>query len=269
MVAWRRRHLPSLWMKTWKKRHSLSPWMKEAHGWSVDLAPWDAWSMSCRKECWLPLSLPLTFGSSWANLLLGLVKPNFINSTTYCLIYYSRKTRPKKWPNLNLYYFLHASSHILEISLAHVNNVKRPWLTWLSCERPIWIFLIMLLVIGPLCGLGLVEAFEVGLVGVTSSLTFEWRWSSGDVLHSKWGDGGLDLHNSWSHDEGKEAHGFQAPICGAHLQVHWAFWCGYGRRAWGVYWPSQSCFNIEYAQDGIHQGRQHLASWRRSRCKHW
>jgi len=26
----------------------------------------------------------------------------------------------------------------------------------------------MLLVIGPLCGLGLVEAFEVGLVGVTS-----------------------------------------------------------------------------------------------------
>jgi len=26
----------------------------------------------------------------------------------------------------------------------------------------------MLLVIGPLCGLGLVDAFEVGLVGVTS-----------------------------------------------------------------------------------------------------
>ncbi|QCE14726.1 hypothetical protein DEO72_LG11g1731 [Vigna unguiculata] len=42
MVAWRRRHLPSLWMKTWKRRHSLSPWMKEADGWSVDLAPWDA-----------------------------------------------------------------------------------------------------------------------------------------------------------------------------------------------------------------------------------
>jgi len=42
MVAWRMRHLPSIWMKTWKRRHSLSPWMKEAHGWSVDLAPWDA-----------------------------------------------------------------------------------------------------------------------------------------------------------------------------------------------------------------------------------
>jgi len=30
-------------MKTWKRRHSLNPWMKKAHGWSVDLAPWDAW----------------------------------------------------------------------------------------------------------------------------------------------------------------------------------------------------------------------------------
>jgi len=41
-MAWRRRYLPSLKMKTLKRRHSLSPWMKEAHGWSVDLAPWDA-----------------------------------------------------------------------------------------------------------------------------------------------------------------------------------------------------------------------------------
>ena len=98
MVAWRRRHLPRLWMKTWKRRHSLSPRMKEAHGWNVDLAPWDTWSMRCRKECWLPLSPPLTFGSSWPNLLLGLVKPNFINLTTHCLTYYSRKTRPKQWP---------------------------------------------------------------------------------------------------------------------------------------------------------------------------
>jgi len=27
------------------------------------------------------------------------------------------------------------------------------------------------------------------------------------------------MHHSWPHDEGKEAHGFQASICGAHLQV--------------------------------------------------
>ena len=75
-------------------------------------------SMRCRKECGLPLSQPWTFGSS--------VKPNFINSTTHCLTYYSRKTRRKQWPNLNLYYSLYASSHILEVSLAHVNNVKSP-----------------------------------------------------------------------------------------------------------------------------------------------
>jgi len=168
MVAWRRRHLPSLWMKTCKIRHFLSLWMKETHGWSVDLALWDAWSIRCRKKCWLPLSPPLTFGSSWPNLLLGLIKPNFINSTTHCLTYYSRKTRSKQWPILNLYYFLHASSHILEISLAHVNNVKSLWLTWSSYKRSMWIFLIMLLVIGPWCGLGLVDALELGLVGVTS-----------------------------------------------------------------------------------------------------
>jgi len=30
----------------------------------------------------------------------------------------------------------------------------------------------MLLVIGPLCGLGLVDAFEVGLVGVTSTRAY-------------------------------------------------------------------------------------------------
>ena len=168
MMGWRRRHLPSLWMKTWKRRHSLSPWMKEANGWNVDLAPWDAWSMRCRKECWLPLSPPLTFGSSWPNLLLGLVKFNFIYSTTHCLTYYSRKIRLKQWPNLNLYYFLHASSHIFEISLAHVNNVKCPWLTWSSCERPMWIFFIMLLMIWPWYGLELVDAFELGLLGVTS-----------------------------------------------------------------------------------------------------
>ena len=99
------------------------------------------------------------------------------------------KVKPKQWPNLNLDYFLHASSHILEISLAHVNNVKSLWLTWSSCERPMWIFLIMLLVIGPWYGLGLADAPELGLVGVTSSFPLEEDLPSklgGHPLHQKY-----------------------------------------------------------------------------------
>jgi len=156
MVAWRRRHLPSLWMKTWKRRHSLSPWMKEAHGWSVDLAPWDAWSMRCRKECWLPLSPPWTFGSSWSNLLLRLVKPNFINSTTYCLTYYSRKQGLDNGPILLLFYcsliHLFKSSHLLwpmwRVWEAHVGLGHLEW-------SPIGSFWACPLLLGLLMGLGL------------------------------------------------------------------------------------------------------------------
>jgi len=70
----------------------------------------------CRKECWLPLSPPWTFSSSWQNLLLGLVKPNFINLTTHCLTYYSRKQGLNNWPILLLFYcsliHLFKSSHL-------------------------------------------------------------------------------------------------------------------------------------------------------------
>jgi len=36
------------------------------------------------------------------------------------------KAKPKQWPNLNLDYVFHASTHMLEISLAHVKKVKSP-----------------------------------------------------------------------------------------------------------------------------------------------
>ena len=84
---------------------------------------------------------------------------------------HSSNSRPKvaNWAQPNWSQkVLHASSHILEISLANVNNLKSPWLTWSSCERPMWLFLIMLLVIGPWYGLGLVDALELGLVGVNA-----------------------------------------------------------------------------------------------------
>jgi len=156
MVAWIRTCLPSLWMKTWKRRHSLSPRMKEAYEWSVDLAPWDAWSMRCRKEYWLPLSPPWTFGSSWPNLLLGLVKPNFINSTTHCLAYYSRKQSLNNWPILLLFYcsliHLFKSSHLLwpmwRVWEAHMGVDHLEW-------SPIGSFLACPLLLGLLIGLGL------------------------------------------------------------------------------------------------------------------
>jgi len=74
-------------------------------------------SVRCRKECWHPLSPPWTFGSSWPNLLLGLVKPNFSNSTTHYLTYYSRKQGLNNGPILLLFYcsliHLFKSSHLL------------------------------------------------------------------------------------------------------------------------------------------------------------
>ena len=139
MVAWRRRHLPRLWMK-------------EAHGWSVDLAPWDAWSMRCRKECWLPLSPPWTFDSPWPNLLLGLVKPKFINSTTHCLAYYSRKQGLNNGPMLFLF---DTPLKIFTSSLAHVKSVRSPCGFGPSWMKLNWIFLSILLIIEPLDGLGL------------------------------------------------------------------------------------------------------------------
>ena len=141
-------------MKAWKRRHSLSPWMKEAHGWSVDLAPWDAWSMKSRKECWLPLSAPWTFDNSWPPLLLGLVKPTFSNSTTHYLTYYSRKQGLNNGLILLLLLF-DTPLQIFISSLANVKSVRSPCGFGPSWMKPNWIFLSMLLVIGPLDGLEL------------------------------------------------------------------------------------------------------------------
>ena len=143
-------------MKAWKRRHSLSPWIKEAHGWSVDLALWDAWSMRSRKKCWLPLSPPWTFYSSWTPLLLGLVKPNFSNSTTHCLTYYSRKQGLNNGPILLLFYCslkqLFKSSYLLwpmwRVWEAHVGLGHLEW-------SPIGSFWTCLLLLGLLMGLGL------------------------------------------------------------------------------------------------------------------
>ena len=58
-----------------------------------------------------------SFDSSWPNLLLGLVKPNFINWTTHCLTYYSRKQGLNNGPILLLFYcsliHLFKSSYLL------------------------------------------------------------------------------------------------------------------------------------------------------------
>jgi len=69
------------------------------------------------KEYWLPLSPPWTLDSSWPNLTLGLGKPNFSNSTTHCLTYYSRKQGLNNEPILLVFYcfliHLIKSSHLV------------------------------------------------------------------------------------------------------------------------------------------------------------
>jgi len=147
MVVWRKRHLLSLWMKTWKRRDSFSPWTKEAHGWSVDLAPWmhDPWGSHGLKET---LSGPSPF---------------------LCLTPLL-KAKPKYWPNLkSILMGFDALLQVLLISLAHENNVTSPLDLCPSIGRPIWIFFIILLVIGPFNGLGLGLGLEgaIGLCGVT------------------------------------------------------------------------------------------------------
>ena len=114
------------------------------------------WSMRCRKECWLPLSSPWTFGSSWPNLLLDLVKPNFINLTTHCLTYYSRKQGLNNGPILLLFYcssiHLFKSSHLLW-------PMWRVWEAYVGLGHlwwsPIGYFLACPLLLGLLIGLGL------------------------------------------------------------------------------------------------------------------
>jgi len=94
------------------------------------LGPW-------MKECWLPLSPPWTFGRSWPNLLLGLVKSSFINLTTHCLTYFCRKQGLNNGPILFLFYcsliHLFKSSHLLwpmwrvweaHVSLVHLDEAQ-------------------------------------------------------------------------------------------------------------------------------------------------
>jgi len=121
-------------------------------------------SMRYRKECWLPLSPPWTFGSSWPNFLLGLVKPIFINSTTHCLTYYSTKQGLNKGPILLLFYcsliHLFKSSHLLwpmwRVWEAHVGLGHLEW-------SPIGSFLACPLLLGLLMGLGLTVHVGHGL----------------------------------------------------------------------------------------------------------
>ena len=114
-------------------------------------------SMRCRKKCWLPLSPPwLFFYSSWPNLLLHLVKTNFINWTTRCLTYYSRKQSLNNGPILLLFYcslrHLFKSSHLLwpmwRVWEAHVGLGHLEW-------SPIGSFWACSLLLGLLMDLGL------------------------------------------------------------------------------------------------------------------
>jgi len=96
------------------------------------------------------------FDSSWPPLLLGLVKPNFSNSTTHCLTYYSRKQGLNNGPILFLFYcsliHLFKSSYLLWPMLrvweAHVGLGHLEW-------SPIGSFWTCPLLLGLLMGLGL------------------------------------------------------------------------------------------------------------------
>ena len=132
-------------------------------------------SMRYRKECWLPLSPPWTFGSSWPNFLLGLVKPIFINSTTHCLTYYSTKQGLNKGPILLLFYcsliHLCKSSHLLlpmwRVWETHVDLGHLGW-------SPIESFWACPLLLGLLMGLKVYLVLILGLLG--SHHTFSsWR----------------------------------------------------------------------------------------------
>ena len=97
-----------------------------------------------------------SFDSSWPNLLLGLVKPNFINWTTHCLTYYSRKQSLNNGPILLLFYcslrHLFKSSHLLwpmwRVWEAHVGLDHLEW-SWIGS------FWARSLLLGLLMGLGL------------------------------------------------------------------------------------------------------------------
>jgi len=59
-------------------------------------------------------------------------------------------------------------------------------------------------------------------------LNFEWGRLGVNVLHPKWCGCWLNLHHPRPHDERKKANRFQAALCCAYLQIHWAFLSGCG-----------------------------------------
>jgi len=78
------------------------------------------------------------------------------------------KSKPKHWPNLkSILPGFDALLQVLLISLAHENNVTSPLDLCPSIGRPIWIFFIILLVIGSFNGLGLRLEGAIGLGRVT------------------------------------------------------------------------------------------------------
>ena len=108
----------------------------------------------CRKECWLPLSPPWTFGSWWQKSLIGLSQAQFyqFNYTLFDLLFY--KTRPKQWAKLIVILLLFDTLlQIFTSSLANVKSVRSPCGFGPSWMKPNLIFFSMSLVIGPLGGL--------------------------------------------------------------------------------------------------------------------
>ena len=97
-----------------------------------------------------------SFDISWPNLLLGLVKPNFINWTTHCLTYYSRKQSLNNEPILFLFYcslrHLFKFSHLFwPMWIVWETHVGLGHLEWIL----IWSFWACSLLLGLLTGLGL------------------------------------------------------------------------------------------------------------------
>ena len=110
----------------------------------------------CKKECWLPLSPPWTFGSSWQKSPIGLSQAQFYQFNYKFLTYYSRKQGLNNGPILLLFYFslihLFKSSHLLwpmwSVWEAHVGLGHLGW-------SPIGSFWACPLLLGLLVGLGL------------------------------------------------------------------------------------------------------------------
>ena len=169
MKAWRRRQCHALWILAWGTRRVLGLWM----WWPTLVKPWSK-------------GVSLLYFDSLDHVWRGMGPAQFAPHPMFlsCLMYYW-KGRPKHWPKINsILLQLHVILQILVISLAHVNNVWMLWSWWSFKGIPIWIFLIIDLVVGPLNGL----PQDVGLEGscmlgeITSSPP-PWR---GFVLKSWW-----------------------------------------------------------------------------------